>query len=280
MSRTVKEAADLAGVSVRTLHYYDEIGLLRPSKVSPAGYRYYDDAAMAQLHRILIYRELEMPLKEVARMLSCPKDEKLQTLTAHRERLLFKRRRLDALIALVDEMTGGDDMDKKQTTLKRIRDTQRAYADEAQQSGATARHGARATDDMPATPTSRRSPLHTRPTRFSAHSRPAWTKVQKTPQCSRWWRAGSSTSRSATTYATRVFWQVLGRCMWWTNASRSTSTALATGLPPFSARPLPVIVNKNRRRNCSHLQDKAHKHCVCELCLFVKDGFFASRRAA
>ena len=133
MSCTVKEAADLAGVSVCTLHYYDEIGLLRPSKVSPAGYRYYDDAAMAQLHRILIYRELEMPLKEVARMLSCPKDEKLQTLTAHRERLLFKRRRLDALIALVDEMTGGDDMDKKQTTLKRIRDTQRAYADEAQQ---------------------------------------------------------------------------------------------------------------------------------------------------
>ena len=63
MRLSVSQAAKLAGVSVRTLRWYDEIGLLRPSEVTQAGYRYYDDAAMASLQQILFYRELGVPLE-------------------------------------------------------------------------------------------------------------------------------------------------------------------------------------------------------------------------
>ena len=62
--RTVKEVSKLAGVSVRTLHYYDAIGLLEPTKVTDAGYRMYDDTALSRLQNILLFRELQFPLKE------------------------------------------------------------------------------------------------------------------------------------------------------------------------------------------------------------------------
>ena len=63
--RTVKEVSKLTGVSVRTLHYYDAIGLLKPTKVTEAGYRMYDDAALSRLQNILLFRELQFPLKEI-----------------------------------------------------------------------------------------------------------------------------------------------------------------------------------------------------------------------
>ena len=63
--RTVKDVSELTGISVRTLHYYDEIGLLKPTSCSEAGYRLYDDKALETLQQILFFREFDMPLKEI-----------------------------------------------------------------------------------------------------------------------------------------------------------------------------------------------------------------------
>ena len=70
--KTVKEVSRLTGVSVRTLHHYDAIGLLKPASVTEAGYRLYDDAALAKLQTILLLRELEFPLKEIRRFCRAP----------------------------------------------------------------------------------------------------------------------------------------------------------------------------------------------------------------
>lgn len=75
--KTVHEVSRISGVSVRTLHHYDAIGLLKPTAVTEAGYRLYDDAALARLQNILLYRELEFPLKEIKDILDHPEfDEK------------------------------------------------------------------------------------------------------------------------------------------------------------------------------------------------------------
>ena len=71
MRLSVSEAAKRAGVSVRTLRWYDEIGLLKPSETTRAGYRFYDDSAMASLQQILFYRELGVPLEQIGRILTC-----------------------------------------------------------------------------------------------------------------------------------------------------------------------------------------------------------------
>ena len=69
---TVKQVSRITGVSVRTLHHYDAIGLLRPAKVTDAGYRLYDDAALRRLQNILLFRELQFPLKEIKAILDSP----------------------------------------------------------------------------------------------------------------------------------------------------------------------------------------------------------------
>ena len=75
--KTVHEVSRISGVSVRTLHHYDAIGLLKPTAVTEAGYRLYDDAALARLQDILLFRELEFPLKEIKAILDHPEfDEK------------------------------------------------------------------------------------------------------------------------------------------------------------------------------------------------------------
>lgn len=75
--RTVKEISDLTGISVRALHYYDEIGLLKPTAKSAAGYRLYDDKSLEILQQILFFRELDFPLKEIKDMLGYSGREKL-----------------------------------------------------------------------------------------------------------------------------------------------------------------------------------------------------------
>lgn len=107
MRLSVSEAAKRTGVSVRTLHYYDEIGLLKPSETTPAGYRFYDDAALASLQQILFYRELDVPLEQIGRILSAPEHDRTEALQKHRTLLLMKRRRLDDMLRLVDETIGG-----------------------------------------------------------------------------------------------------------------------------------------------------------------------------
>jgi DNA-binding transcriptional MerR regulator len=100
---TIKQLADLAGVSRRTLHHYDEIGLLKPSQQGANRYRYYDDAAALRLQQILFYRELGLSLAEIQAILEKPDFDVLQALRAHKGELLKRMARLNRLIETVDK---------------------------------------------------------------------------------------------------------------------------------------------------------------------------------
>lgn len=107
MRLSISEAARRAGVSVRTLRYYDEIGLLKPSELTQAGYRFYDAQAMAALQQILFYRELDIPLEQIRRILCAPDHDRIEALQKHRTLLWMKRQRLDDMLRLTDETIGG-----------------------------------------------------------------------------------------------------------------------------------------------------------------------------
>ena len=96
--KTVKQVSILTGVSVRTLHHYDEIGLLKPAKVTEAGYRSYDDAALQRLHAILLLRELQFPLKEIKDILDSPGFDPMQALEQQIELLELQKQHLTDLI--------------------------------------------------------------------------------------------------------------------------------------------------------------------------------------
>jgi DNA-binding transcriptional MerR regulator len=98
----VKELARLANVSVRTLHHYDEIGLLVPSRRSAAGYRKYDDRDLLRLQQILIRRELGMPLEEIRRSLDDPKFDPRQALLAQREQLRARAQQTAGMLRAVE----------------------------------------------------------------------------------------------------------------------------------------------------------------------------------
>lgn len=97
---TVNEVSKLSGVSVRTLHYYDEIGLLRPAKVTEAGYRLYGEAELERLQHILLFRELQFPLKEIGRILDSSDFDRNRALEQQITLLKMKKEHLDNLIAL------------------------------------------------------------------------------------------------------------------------------------------------------------------------------------
>lgn len=106
--RTVKEISDLTGISVRALHYYDEIGLLKPTDKSEAGYRLYDDKALETLQQILFFREFDIPLKEIKAVMENPALEKKQILLMQREMLVAKKERIERLIASIDNILRGE----------------------------------------------------------------------------------------------------------------------------------------------------------------------------
>ncbi|MBL4931698.1 MerR family transcriptional regulator [Clostridium sp. YIM B02565] len=106
--RTVKEVSELTGVSVRTLHYYDEIGLLKPSEVTDSGYRLYDDEALETLHQVLFFKELDVPLKEIKNIMSNPNFDKKQALKNQKKLLTIKRDRLNDLIGLINKRIKGE----------------------------------------------------------------------------------------------------------------------------------------------------------------------------
>lgn len=97
--RTVKEVSALSGVSVRTLHYYDQIGLLPPTRVTAAGYRLYDDTALRRLYTILLFRRLQFPLREIRDILDAPRFDPADALEQQIHLLELQRRQLDGLIA-------------------------------------------------------------------------------------------------------------------------------------------------------------------------------------
>ena len=96
---TVKQFSELTGVSIRTLRYYDEIGLLSPASHTEGGYRLYDDTALERLQQILLFRELEFPLKDIVRIVSSPDFDRKKALEQQIELLELKKQRLDELIS-------------------------------------------------------------------------------------------------------------------------------------------------------------------------------------
>lgn len=103
MAMKVKELADIVGISVRTLHYYDEIGLLSPEEITESGYRLYSNDNLEMLQQILFFRELGMPLKEIKQMISSSSFDKQDALMKHQKMLLEKRSQLDKLIKTVEK---------------------------------------------------------------------------------------------------------------------------------------------------------------------------------
>lgn len=101
MALTVGELSRLSGVTVRTLHHYDEIGLVRPSERTAAGYRLYDDEDVLRLQQVLVFRELGMPLDEIAAAIDQASD-RAELLRTHRQALVAKRGKLDAMLAAVE----------------------------------------------------------------------------------------------------------------------------------------------------------------------------------
>ena len=100
---TVKQLGELAGVSVRTLHYYDEIGLLEPSSYGDNGYRQYDEDALFRLQQVLFYRELEFSLSEIAEIIEEPDFNVLESLQLHKQALQGETKRLKTLIQTIDK---------------------------------------------------------------------------------------------------------------------------------------------------------------------------------
>ncbi|MEE1264460.1 MerR family transcriptional regulator [Ruminococcus sp.] len=131
MKMQIKEFAELTGVSVRTLHYYDEIGLLKPSEVDAQnGYRFYDERSLERMQEILFYRELDFSLKTIAQILSSPDYDKQQALTRQRKLLLAKKERLERLIDALDSMEKGEGFMKPNNEYE---DLKNKYAEEVRQ---------------------------------------------------------------------------------------------------------------------------------------------------
>jgi MerR family transcriptional regulator, thiopeptide resistance regulator len=106
MAFTVGELAALTGITVRTLHHYDELGLVPASQRTAAGYRLYTERDVLRLHRVLVLRELGLSLEEIASAIDGDEPQS-ELLRRHREALVGKRDRLDAMIATLDAVVGG-----------------------------------------------------------------------------------------------------------------------------------------------------------------------------
>ena len=105
---TVKEMAKLTGISARTLHYYDEIGLFEPTEKSEAGYRLYDEKALETLQQILFFREFDIPLKDIKTVIKNPSFDRNQILQMQRKMLAAKKERMERLIASIDDILKGE----------------------------------------------------------------------------------------------------------------------------------------------------------------------------
>ena len=105
---TVKEVSNLTGISVRTLHYYDEIGLAKPTEKSEAGYRLYDDKALETLQQVLFFREFDIPLREIKAIMADPALDRNQILQMQKKMLLAKKERMERLITSIDGILKGE----------------------------------------------------------------------------------------------------------------------------------------------------------------------------
>ncbi|GAB4470890.1 MAG: transcriptional activator Mta [Anaerolineae bacterium] len=132
---TVKQLSDLAGVTIRTLHYYDEIDLLRPSAVGKNGYRYYGEEALFRLQQILFFRELGLGLLQIKQIIDSPGFDLVTALRSHRRALQEQIDRLQGLISTIDStimhLVGEVEMSKKSIFAGFSEEKQKQYEQEA-----------------------------------------------------------------------------------------------------------------------------------------------------
>jgi len=113
MKLSIGEFAELTGVSIRTLHYYDEIGLLKPSSIDTnSGYRYYNEDSLDRMQEILFYRELDFPLKSISSILLSPEYDRDNALKAQKALLILKKQRLERIIEALDRHQKGESLMK------------------------------------------------------------------------------------------------------------------------------------------------------------------------
>lgn len=137
----VKEVADLTGISIRMLHYYDKIGVLKPESISASGYRLYTDNDLEKLQQLLFFKELDFSLNEIKEMVKSPNYDKREALIAHKTILTEKKNRLEKIIDTVDKtinsLEGGTKMSKKDMfeafDMSEIEKHQKKYAEETKQ---------------------------------------------------------------------------------------------------------------------------------------------------
>lgn len=103
MEYTIQKLAKMAGITSRTLRYYDEVGILKPARINSSGYRIYGEAEVDRLQQILFYRELEVDIESIKKIITSPAFNETKALEDHHEKLLAKRERLDQLIANVEK---------------------------------------------------------------------------------------------------------------------------------------------------------------------------------
>lgn len=134
---TVKQLSKLAGVTPRTLHHYDEIGLLKPTRVGENGYRYYGEEALLRLQQILFYRELDIPLDDIRKIMGRRDFDVLGALYSHKEALNNQAARISRLIRTVnntiDHLKGNNIMSEKGLFEGFSEEEQEKYALEAEQ---------------------------------------------------------------------------------------------------------------------------------------------------
>ncbi|MFU0827223.1 MAG: HTH merR-type domain-containing protein [Lachnoclostridium sp.] len=104
---TVKDVSEITGVSIRTLRYYDEIGLLKPVQLTESGYRLYDNKSIEKLQEIMFFRELEIPLMDIKLIMDNPDYDKRQALLTQKSILEHKRNHINGLIELINDVTEG-----------------------------------------------------------------------------------------------------------------------------------------------------------------------------
>lgn len=105
--RTVKEVSQLTGISIRTLRYYDEIGLLKPIRISENQYRLYDDRALEKLQEIMFFKEMDIPLETIKKLLENPELDRKEILLFQKALLERKRNRLNGIIELIEDVREG-----------------------------------------------------------------------------------------------------------------------------------------------------------------------------
>jgi DNA-binding transcriptional MerR regulator len=134
---TVKQLSKMAGITRRTLHYYDEIGLLKPTRVGANGYRYYGDEALLRLQQILLYRALDMPLEDIQKIMERPGFDVLSALESHqaelRKRIAHLERMIHTVEQTINHLEGKQEMSQQQLFEAFSEEQQAEYEKEAMQ---------------------------------------------------------------------------------------------------------------------------------------------------